>query len=504
MTYSSKSTQIENDTAPLPPLEPARWRMLHFTWLAFFLTFVVWFNLAPFKSTIGRVLHLSEAELNTLLICNVALTIPARIAIGMLVDRFGPRRVYTGLLLSVALPCFLGAFATHYWQMVVARLLVSCVGAGFVVGIRLVSEWFDAREIGWAEGIYGGLGNFGMAAATFGLPLLALLFGKENGWRWAMAVSGLLCLAYAGIFYRNLLDAPPGKTFRRPRGRGALEVSSRGALLSLVLLQWPMVICLGLLAWKLVGVHMISKNTSYVIYALLGCLLAHQVRKILHVNADVLKGESPPVEERYSFSQVAILCLCYAVTFGGELAVESMLPAYFEKMFNVSVALAGVMGAGFAFASLIARPLGGYLGDKLGRKPVILVSLGGSAAGFFGLLLINHTWPLPLAMGVIVLAGVFLMAGNGANFCIAPLIRKPLTGQIAGLIGAYGNVGSVSFLTVLALFGAKIFFITMTVTGVFAFLACFLLSEPARKPAAVVSTPIEIEEPEAELVLAGA
>jgi len=40
-----------------------------------------------------------------------------------------------------------------------------------------------------------------------------------------------------------------------------------------------------------------------------------------------------------------ILSLCYAVTFGGELAVESMLPAYFEKMFSVSVQTAGMMGA---------------------------------------------------------------------------------------------------------------------------------------------------------------
>jgi len=81
------------------------------------------------------------------------------------------------------------AFSNHFWQLVVCRLLISCVGAGFVVGIRLVGEWFDAREIGLAEGIYGGLGNFGMAAATFGLPLLALIWPGENGWRFAMLVS---------------------------------------------------------------------------------------------------------------------------------------------------------------------------------------------------------------------------------------------------------------------------------------------------------------------------
>jgi len=103
--------------------------MLNLSWIAFFLTFVVWFNLGAVQVNDRRALHLSEAQMNTLLICNVALTIPARIAIGMLVDRFGPKRVYTGLLLAVAIPCLFCATATHYWQLVIGRLLVSCVGA---------------------------------------------------------------------------------------------------------------------------------------------------------------------------------------------------------------------------------------------------------------------------------------------------------------------------------------------------------------------------------------
>ncbi|HEY7118390.1 MAG TPA: MFS transporter [Tepidisphaeraceae bacterium] len=183
-------------------------------------------------------------------------------------------------------------------------------------------------------------------------------------------------------------------------------------------------------------------------------------------------------EHRYRFAQVAILCLCYAVTFGGELAVESMLPQYLEKMFGLSVAVAGVLGAGFAFASLIARPLGGLLGDRLGRRPIMIVSLAGSAAGFFAIMQIGPGWPLWGVMTVVFLAGMFLMAGNGANFCIAPLIKKPLTGQIAGLIGAYGNVGSVAFLTILSLTTPKVFFVSMAVTGVAAFGACFLIREP--------------------------
>ena len=454
--------------------------MLNLAWVSFFLTFVVWYNLGAFSTTIARILHLTREQSQVLLLCNLALTIPARVGVGMMVDRFGPRRVYTWLLAFACVPCLGIAFSNHFWQLAICRLLISCVGAGFVVGIRMVAEWFDASEIGTAEGIYGGLGNFGMAAATFGLPLLALLFSPQNGWRWATAISGLLCLAWAFVFYATAVDSPPGKEFKRPKKRGALEVTSKGALAGLVFMQVPMVLCLGVTAWRLVRVGFMPASVSYVVYALLAALLVQQVMKILKVNQPVLDGQQVPEEENYSFSQVAILCLCYGCTFGGELAVEQMLPAYFEKMFGVSVAIAGVMGAGFAFANFIARPLGGILGDHVGRKPIMIVTLAGSAVGFFLIRMIGPHWPLWSAMAAVVLVGLFLMAGNGANFCIAPLIRKPLTGQIAGLIGAYGSVGSVAFMTILLLTNPAIFFTSMGVVAAFAFGCCFLIKEPAR------------------------
>jgi len=482
-------------TPPLKSAEPGRWRILHLAWVSFFLTFVVWYSLGAFSTTIARVLHLTKEQSQVLLLCNLALTIPARVGIGMLADRFGPRRVYTWLLAFASVPCFAVALSNHFWQLVICRLLISCAGAGFVVGIRLVGEWFDASEIGTAEGIYGGLGNFGMAAATFGLPLIALLFNRDTGWRWATAFSGLLCLLWAFVFYAKAIDAPPVKAFRRPSKRGALEVSSAGALAGLVLLQVPMVMCLGITAWRLVRVHFLPVTASYVVYLLLAGLLLQQVIKIVRVNRTVLLGHLVPADEQYAFSQVTILCLCYAVTFGGELAVEQMLPAYFEKMFNVSVAAAGIMGGGFAFANFIARPLGGILGDRIGRKPIMIVTLAGSALGFFAIPLINGHWPVWGAMGLVVAVGMFLMGGNGANFCIAPLIRKPLTGQIAGLIGAYGSVGSVAFMTILLLTNPATFFFCMAITALVAFGSCFLIREPGRvlAPKQAMSTVLPVE-----------
>ena len=99
-------------------------RTLHLTWFAFFITFVVWFNHAPLLASIKETFQLSDQEVKTLLILNVALTIPARIIIGMLVDAFGPRRIYSMLLFVSGLLCIGFAFAATYEQLALMRFLL--------------------------------------------------------------------------------------------------------------------------------------------------------------------------------------------------------------------------------------------------------------------------------------------------------------------------------------------------------------------------------------------
>ena len=50
---------------------------------------------------------------------------------------------------------------------------------------------------------------------------------------------------------------------------------------------------------------------------------------------------------------------------------------------------------------------------------------------------------------ITLVAGVFAKGGCGAVFAMVPLIQRRYTGQIAGMAGAYGNVGGVAFSLVL-------------------------------------------------------
>ena len=144
-------------------------RTLHISWFAFFLTFVMWFSHAPMKPFIMAAFDMTDAQWKALLILNVALTIPARIVIGMMVDKFGPRVVFSGLLIISSFLCCGFAFSQTYEQLALFRFLCGFIGAGFVIGIRLVGEWFPAKTVGLAEGIYGGWGNFGSTIAAWTL-----------------------------------------------------------------------------------------------------------------------------------------------------------------------------------------------------------------------------------------------------------------------------------------------------------------------------------------------
>ena len=463
-------------------------RILHMTWFAFFLSFYVWFNHAPLLASIRDVFGLTDQQVKMLLILNVALTIPARIIIGMLVDAFGPRRIYSSLLFISSFLCFGFAFANSFEQLAMMRFLLGFVGAGFVIGIRMIGEWFPARQVGVAEGIYGGWGNFGSAAAALSLPAIALLFGGEDGWRYAIAMTGVLTLVYSIIYFFSVSDTPKGSTYFKPKKNGGMEVTSKGDFFLYLFMNIPLYAALAVLTWKLgpSNLKLLTPGVTDMIYAVLLGIYAFQSLRIYQINRHVFTEEIPEID-RYRFKQVAVLDLAYLVTFGSELAVVSMLPLFFKDSFDLSLIQAGMLASGYAFMNLVARPGGGLISDKFGRKRTLLVLLSGLAAGYLFMGMIDSSWPLLLAVVITMGCSFFVQSGEGAVFAMVPLVKRRLTGQVAGMAGAYGNVGAVSFLTVLSFVSPQIFFMVIAGAAVVTLAAVALfLDEPAGHMAEVL------------------
>jgi NNP family nitrate/nitrite transporter-like MFS transporter len=454
-----------------------RMRILHATWFAFFLTFVMWFNHAPLMASIKKTMGLSPDQVKTLLILNVAFTIPARIIIGILVDKLGPKRTYSSLLIISSFFCFWFAAAQTYEMLALSRFFLGFVGAGFVIGIRMIGEWFPAKQTGTAGGIYGGWGNFGSAGAAMILPVVAMLFGGDDGWRYAVASTGVVSLLYGVAYFFLVSDTPKGSTYFKPKKAGAMEVSNLKDLVFYILMNIPMYLALALLAWKLMKLGVLSSETVWIIDSVLVALYLYQTTLAIRINKAAFNNTVPSYDH-YKFKQVAILDWAYLICFGSELAVVSMLPMYFKDTFSLTEIEAGLLASSFALMNLMARPGGGWISDKYGRKLTLIVLLFGLAVGYVFMAQITSEWSIALAVLVTLLCSFCVSACCGAVFAVIPLIKRRLTGQIAGMAGAYGNIGGVTFLTIYSFVEPTQFFMFIAATSFVGFLMCLFLDEP--------------------------
>ncbi|CAG1065249.1 MFS transporter, NNP family, nitrate/nitrite transporter [uncultured bacterium] len=456
-------------------------RALHLTWIAFFISFFVWFNMAPLATTMLKYNGwLTAKDLKIIAICNVALTIPARLLTGMALDKYGPRRVFAILMVLCGIPGLFFAFGNTLSQLLVSRLVLSSIGASFVVGIHMTALWFKPRDIGFAEGFYAGWGNFGSAGAAIVLPTIAaLVFGGENGWRYAIAFSCVFMMAYGVFYWFAITDGPKGSVHVKPRKVAALEVSTWGDMIQLIVWTIPTVGILSILVWRIQTAGYITMTGAYISYAVIAAVVLYQIIQILRVNLPILK-KGVPEDDKYPFSSVAALNATYFANFGAELAVVSMLPAFFESVWTLTPAAAGMIAASFAFVNLFARPLGGWVSDRFNsRKRIMMFYMLGIAVGFFLMALMNSAWPIALATLVTVACSMFVQGAEGATFGIIPSIKRRLTGQISGMAGAYGNVGAVFYLFIYTFVTANQFFYIIAAGAFLSFIFCLImLKEP--------------------------
>ncbi|MDX5385013.1 MAG: MFS transporter [Alteromonadaceae bacterium] len=456
-------------------------RALHLTWIAFFITFYVWFNMAPLASSMLKSVDwLTKDDLRLFAICNVALTIPARIIVGMALDRFGPRRVFSVLMVLMAIPALVFAFGNTMAQLLISRLVLSSIGASFVVGIHMTAMWFKPKDIGFAEGFYAGWGNFGSAAAAMSLPTIAItMYGGDDGWRWAIAQSAIVMAGYGIWYWFAITDGPEGTVHRKPRKASAMEVSSWGDLVKLILWTIPLIGVLAILVWRIQNLGYLSPMGAAICYAVIFAIVCYQIIQILRVNIPILK-KGVPEDDKYPFSSVAALNSTYFANFGAELAVVSMLPMFFEETWSLSATAAGLIAASFAFVNLLARPMGGLVSDRMGNRRFVMLSyMFGIGLGFALMGLLNSNWPLIIAVGITVFTSFFVQGAEGATFGIIPSIKRRLTGQISGMAGAYGNVGAVVYLTIFTFVTPSQFFFIISAGAFISWVLCILwLKEP--------------------------
>jgi MFS transporter, ACS family, D-galactonate transporter len=117
---------------------------------------------------------------------------------GLLLDRFGVRRV--GLISTIiwSIASFVGAAATGIYSLFGSRFLLGIGEAPTFPGnAKAVGYWFPKSERSLATAMFDSMAKFSSAV---GVPILSVVL-VHFGWRWNFAATGFISLVFFGLFY---------------------------------------------------------------------------------------------------------------------------------------------------------------------------------------------------------------------------------------------------------------------------------------------------------------
>lgn len=382
MNPISKSTKLDLLNFRSVPIQT-----FWITSIAFFMCFFAWFGIVPFMPAVVKDLGLTPDQKWNSIILAVTGTVFARLLIGKLCDKYGPRLCYTWLLMLGAIPVILLGFVQTPTQFLVCRLFIGFIGASFVITQFHTSIMFAPNIVGTANATSAGWGNLGGGANRLGMPLIAaavVSFGvAENiAWRYSMITAGVICFLMGIVYFFFTQDTTEGN-YAQLREEGRLPKTKKD-------------------------------EVSFV---------------------SVLKDY-----------RVWILFLIYAASFGMELTVYGTMDDYLQNTFNIKRTTAGNLVLSFALMNLFARTLGGFFGDRFGR----LKGLRGRVLFLAvilcieGIMLTTFSNITSFGVAIVFLIGFSLSVqmAEGATFSVVPFVNKKAIGSISGIVGAGGNVGA--------------------------------------------------------------
>ena len=229
-------------------------RAFHMSWIAFFLCFFAWFGIAPLMPVVRDEFGLTKDQIGWCIIGSVALTTIARLLVGWLCDRVGPRLTYSGLLMLGAVPVMCIGLAHDFITFLIFRVLIGVIGASFVITQYHTSQMFSERCVGTANATTAGWGNLGGGVTHLVMPLVFALFVTTMGlspatsWRASMFVAGVGCFL-TGIAYYFLTQDTPRRKLPRAVRNGWSATAKRSGTLALACRDhrvWMLFIAYGL------------------------------------------------------------------------------------------------------------------------------------------------------------------------------------------------------------------------------------------------------------------
>jgi MFS family permease len=183
---------------------------LPFAW-GYFLSYLYRVVNAVIGPSLVAELNIGPSQLG-LLTATYFITFAAlQLPLGLLLDRFGPRKIEAALLLLAALGAFIFSQATSTLGLIVGRGLIGFgVSACLMAAFKAFVMWFPKRQLPMINGLQMGAGGLGALAAT--APVEALL--GITTWRNVFLLLSVMTLLVSGVVWgvvpsQKLSKTPP-------------------------------------------------------------------------------------------------------------------------------------------------------------------------------------------------------------------------------------------------------------------------------------------------------
>merc|ERR1719414_278893 len=323
-------------------------------------------------------------------VASVASTIFMRVAMGGLLERFGPVNTQMGLLLFGSIWVFAACFISAPWNYGLIRFMIGACGATFVTNQFWCSLMFAPNIVGTANATAAGWGNLGGGVTQVFMVVILLHpfesagLDENTAWRVAMVVPGVLFVLCAITMKFLCWDTPTNRRF------SSQDVGKTSGI-----------------SWRDYG--------------------------------EVLKD-----------FRVLVMIFQYSACFGTELAMNNQLATHFRVYFQMGAGDASSLAAAFGGMNLFARSLGGMASDFLfakvgfrGRIWAQFIALFFEAIFLFIFGFVDNTQPWYTALAVVIFFSLFVQMAEGTSYGIVPFMNKKQLAVVSACVGAGGNLGAV-------------------------------------------------------------
>ncbi|KAI4128998.1 MAG: hypothetical protein LQ338_002465 [Usnochroma carphineum] len=478
---------VNRKARSIPGLNPINiyGRVFTFSWFGFMIAFWSWYAFPPLLTvTIAKDLKLKQTDIANSNIIALVATLLVRLIAGPACDRFGPRWTFGGCLLAGAIPTALAGAVYNAKGLLALRFFIGILGGSFVPCQVWSTGFFDKNVVGTANALTAGFGNAGGGITYFLMPAIFDSLVSNQGltphvaWRVAFIVP-FICITVTAIVLLILCpDTPTGKWSERHLA-AQQNLASHGISGAIVDVPGE------LTDHATTGTESPSDSSDQK----LGFEavepkqpegFAHEAQIGEQQMLDTARGEivvKPSVREALPvvFSlQTLVTGGCYFCSFGAELAINSILGAYYLKNFpSLKQRGTGNWAAMFGLLNVAFRPIGGLMSDLIYRrtgvwgKKYLIHSMAVVTGAFLIAIGASDPHNRNTMFGLIAGMAFFLEAGNGANFSLVPHVHPHANGIVSGCTGASGNLGGIIFAIIFRYNGkdySKVFWIIGIIT----------------------------------------